>query len=106
MDELFSPEAWQKLWTYRATFLTGFGNTLRTAAAALLLALFLGFLFGLMAASGKPLLRVLARVYVECIQNTPVVLQMCFLYYVLAFSGVKTDIIATGIVSLGVYTGA
>ena len=105
MDELFSSEAWQKLWTYRATFLTGFGNTLRTAAAALLLALFLGFLFGLMAASGKPILRAIARVYVECIQNTPVVLQMCFLYYVLAFSGVKTDIIATGIVSLGVYTG-
>ncbi len=106
MDELFSLEAWQKLWTYRATFLTGFGNTLRTAAAALLLALFLGFAFGLMAASGKTVLRAIARVYVECIQNTPVVLQMCFLYYVLAFSGVKTDIIATGIVSLGIYTGA
>ena len=32
MDEVFSPAAWQKLWIYRATFLTGFGNTLRTAA--------------------------------------------------------------------------
>lgn len=31
---------------------------------------------------------------------------MCFLYYVLAFSGVKTDIIATGIAALGIYTGA
>ncbi len=106
MDEIFSPAAWQKLWVYRTTFLTGFGNTLRTAAVALILALLLGFLFGLMASSQSRVLRAAARVYVEFIQNTPVVLQMCFLYYVLAFSGVKTDIIITGIVALGVYTGA
>jgi len=106
MDEIFSPAAWQKLWVYRTTFLTGFGNTLRTAAVALILALILGFLFGLMASSQSRVLRAAARVYVEFIQNTPVVLQMCFLYYVLAFSGVKTDIIVTGIVALGVYTGA
>ena len=106
MDEIFSPAAWQKLWVYRTTFLTGFGNTLRTAAVALILALLLGFLFGLMASSQSRALRAVARVYVEFIQNTPVVLQMCFLYYVLAFSGVKTDIIVTGIVALGVYTGA
>ena len=106
MDEIFKAEAWKKLWTYRSTFLTGFGNTLRTAAAALILALALGFLFGLMASSRRKLPRVLSRIYVECIQNTPVVLQMCFLYYALAISGVKTDIIATGIAALGVYTGA
>lgn len=106
MDEIFSAEAWGKVWTFRATFLTGFGNTLETAAVALLLALALGFLFGLMATSGVRLFRALARVYVEAIQNTPVVLQMCFLYYVLAFSGYKVNIITTGIVSLGIYTGA
>lgn len=103
---LFSADAWSKVWTYRNTFLLGFGNTLKTAAAALVLALALGVLFGLMATSGKRLLAGLARVYVELIQNTPVLLQMCFLYYVLAFSGFNMDIIVTGIVTLGVYTGA
>lgn len=106
MEEIFNPEAWVKLWTYRATFLTGFGNTLKTAAAALVLALALGFTFGLMASSRGKALRAISRVYVEFIQNTPVVLQMCFLYYTLAFSGVKTNIIATGIAALGIYTGA
>lgn len=106
MDEIFSTQAWLKVWTFRSAFFTGFGNTLKTAAAALLLALFLGFLFGLMAASSAKLLRAVARVYVEFIQNTPVVLQMCFLYYVLAFSGFKVDIILTGIAALGIYTGA
>lgn len=106
MDEIFSARAWLKVWTFRSAFFTGFGNTLKTAAAALLLALLLGFLFGLMAASNAKFLRAAARVYVEFIQNTPVVLQMCFLYYVLAFSGFKVDIILTGIAALGIYTGA
>ena len=106
MAELLSPEAWGKVWTYRGTFLTGFGNTLETAIFGLLLALALGILFGLMATSGKKPLMAVARVYVEFFQNTPIVLQMCFLYYVLAFSGAKVSIILTGIISLGIYTGA
>ena len=106
MESLFSPEAWGKVWTYRSTFLLGFGNTLKTAVFALVLALCLGVAFGLMATSGKRLLQGIARVYVEFIQNTPLLLQMCFLYYALAFSGHNMNIILTGIASLGVYHGA
>lgn len=106
ISNFFNPAAWSKVWTYRATFLVGLANTLKTAIFALVLALVLGVLFGLMATSGKKLLRGIARVYVECIQNTPILLQMCFLYYTLAFSGVNVNIIVTGIVALGVYTGA
>lgn len=94
------------MWTYRGTFLLGLGNTLRTAVFGLLLALLLGIVFGLMATSHKKVLRGIARVYVEFIQNTPVLLQMCFLYYALAFSGHGLSIVATGIITLGVYTGA
>lgn len=103
---LFSADAWGKVWTYRSTFLLGFGNTLRTAVFALVLALCLGVLFGLMATSGKKPLAVIARIYVEFIQNTPVVLQLCFIYYALAFSGNSIGIIPTGILVLGLYHGA
>ena len=72
----------------------------------LLLALVLGIIFGLMATSGKKPLAVIARIYVEFIQNTPVLLQMCFLYYTLAFSGLGADITVVGVITLGVYTGA
>lgn len=106
MDELLSVEAWSKVWTYRYSFLMGFGNTLRTAVFGLALALILGVAFGLLATCGKKGPEILARIYVEFFQNTPIVLQMCFLYYVLAFSGLNVDIIITGIVSLGLYTGA
>ncbi len=106
MSGLFSPRAWNKIWIYRETFLLGLFNTLRTALVALLIALTLGIIFGLMATSGKKLLKAIARVYVEVIQNTPVLLQMCFLYYALAFSGHSPGIIVTGILALGIYTGA
>lgn len=106
MAGVFSADAWQKVWTFRSTFLLGLGNTVKTAVLAMLIALFLGIVVGLMATSGKKALGVLTRVYVEFIQNTPLLLQMCFLYYALAFSGHSIGIIPTGILALGIYTGA
>ena len=106
MAGFFSVDAWQKVWVFRSTFLHGLGNTVKTSVFALLIALFLGIVVGLMATSGKKILTVLARVYVEFIQNTPVLLQMCFLYYALAFSGHSIGIVPTGILALGIYTGA
>ena len=106
MTGLLSPRAWNKIWLYRGTFLLGLLNTLKTALVALLIALTLGIIFGLMATSGKKVLKAISRVYVEVIQNTPVLLQMCFLYYALAFSGHSPGIILTGILALGIYTGA
>lgn len=106
MSGLFSAASWETVWKYRSTFLLGFGNTLLTAALGILLALALGAVFGLMAAGDKPVLRAVARVYVEFIQNTPVLLQLCFIYYALAFSGHSIGIIPTGIIALGIYHGA
>ena len=106
MDGLFSITAWEKVWTYRSTFLLGLYNTGRMALFALLLSLILGILFGLMATSGKKVLEGISRIYVELVQNTPLILQLCFLYYALAFSGKSLGILVTGIISLGIYHGA
>ena len=106
MSGILSLRAWNKVWLYRGTFLLGLANTLKTAAVALIIALALGIVFGLMGTSNKKILKTISRVYVEIIQNTPVLLQMCFLYYALAFSGHSPGIIITGILALGIYTGA
>lgn len=106
MSEIFSYRAWEKVWLYRDTFTLGLLNTVQTSILGILLALVIGLIFGLMATSGNKLLKMIARVYVEIIQNTPVLLQCCFLYYYLAFSGHSMGIIATGVVALGIYTGA
>lgn len=106
MGGLFSADAWEMVWRYRSTFLHGLGNTVQLAVFALFLSLMLGILFGLMSAGGKKALRAAARIYVEFIQNTPLLLQMCFLYYALAFSGNSIGILRTGMIALGVYHGA
>lgn len=106
MAGIFSANAWRKVWTYRGTFLLGLFNTVLTALFGLLLSMILGIVFGLMATSGKKWMQTVSRIYVELIQNTPVLLQMCFLYYALAFSGHSMGITVTGIVALGVYHGA
>ena len=94
------------MWLYRTGFLKGLGTTAETAVFGLILALALGILFGLMATSNKKVLRGISRVYVEFFQNTPVLLQLCFLYYALAFSGNSIGILATGCIALGIYHGA
>lgn len=106
MSEIFSGAAWDKVWTYRSTFLFGLLNTIKTAFFGLLLSLVIGVIIGLMAASGKKILKGISRVYVELIQNTPLLLQICFFYYGFAFSGHSISIIATGVIALGIYHGA
>ena len=106
MAGLLSADAWEKVWTFRETFFLGVEHTLMTAVFALFISLLLGIAFGLMSTGRNKALRAIARVYVEFIQNTPLLLQICFLYYALAFSGNSIGIIATGIIALGVYHGA
>ncbi len=103
MSGLFSLESWSTVWTHRESFLLGLGNTLQTAVCALALAFIIGAALGLMSTSGSKLLRIIARIYVEFVQNTPLLLQLCFLYYALAFAGVSLGVIRTGIIALGVY---
>lgn len=106
MGGLFSQYAWSKVWGFRMGFLSGLGNTLLTALLGVLLALVLGLVFGLMETGRIRALVVIARIYIEFIQNTPILLQMCFLYYALAFSGHSIGIVPTGILALGIYHGA
>lgn len=89
-------DAWSTVWNHKESFLLGLGNTLQTAVCALALAFAIGALLGLMATSGNQILKFVARVYVEFIQNTPLLLQLCFLYYALAFAAVH-GVIRTGI---------
>ena len=104
--EILDAAAWAKVWTYRETFLLGLGNTVETALLGLLLSFVLGATFGLMATGSVGVLRCISRIYVELIQNTPLLLQLCFLYYAIAFSGGGLGILVTGVLSLGIYHGA
>lgn len=106
MGTIFSASAWAIIWKYRATFINGLLNTLQSAALGLVIAAVIGFTLGLMATSGKRALRRMTRVYVEFFQNTPLILQVCFFYYAMAYSGLHVSVVTVGFLALGLYHGA
>ncbi len=106
METIFDVSCWEIVWKYRATFVNGFLNTLMTAAVGLVIAIIIGVIVGLFSTGESKFLRVIARIYVEFFQNTPVILQVCFLYYALAYSGLRVSVVTVGIIALGIYTGA
>jgi len=106
MVTIFDARSWSLVWQHRGTFVNGFLNTLESAAVGLLIALAIGIVLGLAGISEKKPLKILSRVYVEFFQNTPLILQVCFLYYALVYAGIKIPVVSVGFIALGIYTGA
>ena len=105
MSGPFALFKWEALFQEWQVFGEGFATTLSVSALGLLLALSLGITLGISSSSPNSVLRCLNRGYVEFIQNTPLLLQICFLYYALSFSGNSIGILLSGIVSIGIYHG-
>ncbi len=104
---MFDAEKWGLVWVHRQTFIDGALSTLLMALFGLMIALVLGVIFGLMSTSRSRLPRVVARIYVEFVQNTPLMLQALFLFYAVIFSGVSGfSALLCGIIALGIYHGA
>ena len=104
---MFDPAKWNLIWTHRQAFIDGTVSTIVMAFFGLVIAMILGIIFGLMATSGRKPLEVISRIYVEFIQNTPVMLQALFLFYSVTFAGVKGfSALLCGIIALGIYHGA
>lgn len=104
---MFDASKWELVWTHRQTFIDGTLSTLLMALFGLLIALALGVIFGLMSTSRSKAPRIIARVYVEFIQNTPLMLQALFLFYAVVFSGIEGfSALLCGIIALGIYHGA
>lgn len=106
METIFDTRSWSLVWQHRGAFVNGFLNTLESAAVGLLIALAIGIVLGLAGISEKKPLKILSRVYVEFFQNTPLILQVCFLYYALVYAGIKIPVVSVGFIALGIYTGA
>jgi putative glutamine transport system permease protein len=102
----FAPWRWQRLFMASPEFLAGFGITILVSILALLLALMLGVVFGLFSTSGLGPLKILSRVYVEIFQNTPLVVQVFFVYNALPYVGIKLDVFLIGMLCVGIYHGA
>lgn len=97
---------WESLFSDYHVFLDGFIVTLEVGVLGLVLALVLGMIFGIMSTSKIKVLRVISRAYVELIQNTPLVIQVFFLFNGLPYISIVLPVFLIGILGVGVYHGA
>lgn len=82
--------------------------TLRLSASAMVLGLTVGVLGALAKTAGGPWIRLAANGYVECIRNTPFIVQLFFIYFGLPEMGLKLTAnqaaLVTMVVNLGAYS--
>jgi len=97
---------WEAVLNEWPVFAVGFGTTALVSVLGLLLALALGLAFGMAGASHWKGLRAPSRVYVEFFQNTPLVIQVFFLYNGLPYAGLVLPVVAVGVLGVGIYHGA
>ena len=97
---------WEALFRDWTVFAEGLKTTIIVTIFALSLALILGIVFGVLGTSQWTLAKLVSRVYVEFIQNTPLVIQVFFLYHGLPHLGVMLPVFAVGVLGVGVYHGA
>ncbi|MGG1633291.1 amino acid ABC transporter permease [Paenibacillus sp. NRS-1760] len=91
---------------YREQFWAGFLTTLQVSLLALLLSLVIGTIVAVMKISPVKLVKGLATMYIEFIQNTPLLIQIFFFYFGLPAVGIQLNAFVSGTLGLAVYSGA
>ncbi|OIO06211.1 MAG: polar amino acid ABC transporter permease [Desulfovibrionaceae bacterium CG1_02_65_16] len=85
--------------------LLGLWVTLKLTGLSFLGALACGLTAALLALSASPAARILARCYMEAVRNTPLLIQLLFLYFVLA-PAIGLSALATAVLGLSLFEGA
>jgi polar amino acid transport system permease protein len=97
---------WLTLAGYWNDFVRASWLTLQVTLLAFVLAMLLGLLTALASASRARLLQAIARVYIEAIRNTPVLLQIFIVFFGLPSLGITLNAYTAGVIALGVNVGA
>lgn len=105
MLDAFAAYKWEALFSRWPELLTAFGQTVLVSVFALLLALALGIIFGVLSVSRFAPLRAITRVYVELVQNIPLLLQIFVFYALFPLIGISLPTVTIGIFAIGIYHG-
>ena len=97
-------------WEYMAKILPLYGKaavlTVRIGVLGILFAMLVGLLCSVVRQMKIPVLKQLASVYIELSRNTPLLVQLFFIYYGLPKIGIKTDPETCGVVGLAFLGGS
>jgi len=86
--------------------MAGLGITLKATAGGYLVAVAVGLLLAMAGRSKLSVVRWFCKVYVAIMRCTPLLVQLYVAYYILPRIGLRFDALLTGILALGLYTGA
>lgn len=105
---IFSTTAgnWGLVWTYRMTFLSGWGLTLVISAAALVLSTLIGIAAALARISRFLPLRYSAAFYIETVRGLPLIVLLLAGYFGVAPALHWNERVSAGVVLLSVFSGA
>lgn len=102
----FAAFKWQALLNDKVLFLQGFLITILISLLSLALALAIGIVLGVFGASHFKVPKRISRIYVSFFQNTPLLIQIFFLYNGLPHLGITLPVFAVGVIGIGIYHGA
>jgi His/Glu/Gln/Arg/opine family amino acid ABC transporter permease subunit len=105
MDTLLAFE-WGFIWDNREALWQGLKNTLKVAAIGVAGASAIGLVLGAARAHRIPVISQLAAAYVELIRNTPILVQIFFLYYGLPQFGILLNTYTVAWLAVMIWGGA
>jgi His/Glu/Gln/Arg/opine family amino acid ABC transporter permease subunit len=97
---------WSFIWDYRHEFWDGFKHTMQAGVVGIVLAYVIGLILGAVRANRIPVLSQLAAIYVEVIRNTPILVQIFFLYFCLPELDVRLETFTVAWLSITIWGGA
>ena len=97
---------WSYLTDYGDELLHGLMRTLLVSAVAVVGAFVIGLVLGAARSQRIPVVRQLAAVYVEVIRNTPILVQMFFLFFGLPQLGIRLSAFTVACLSITIWGGA
>lgn len=115
LDGLLDVKRWELTLASMGDLWSGFGLTLKVVFAGLVLSIVLGTILGVFSTTRSNVLRAISRVYVEFYQNTPLPVQVFFMYMagpkilqviLHSDSPVRTSAFALGAIGVGLYHAA
>lgn len=105
MFDTFAAYKWEALFDKWPAILSAFGTTVLISLFALIIALVLGIIFGVLSTSRLKVLRGITRVYVEVVQNVPLLLQVFVFYAIFPLLGFSLTSFVIGFLAIGIYHG-
>lgn len=97
---------WEFIWKYLPMYERAAWLTVRIGFAGVACAIILGLICAVVQYEKIPLLKQIVAVYIELSRNTPLLVQLFFIYYGLPKIGIQTDAEKCGIVGLAFLGGS